>query len=401
MSFFFLGAATTIAWDSIYMSVAYFEQFLGKKVLSVLSLFYSLPLFVAMIICLGLKTQLSIGTMALLIKLCSAYMLGLCVLIPVIVWMGLGMSAVTLCLLVTVCGVSTGVMQSMVASVSGIFSQFSLESGASGAALKGTGGAILIPMAVQISFIPVALKGVSTINASVMVVFPLACCILAASYAALRVLSGSVTWSLAARDLQGAMTCMGENHNPADCTLGRAPSFSQQRFLLVKWCAVGQVVSLTVTAFALVLTPHIAPCRSDSAAFWQQYLATILIATHTVANFGGRAAVGGGRSMRPPSMPLLVSLVLGRLLFIPCIVGYVRGDMRWLLPRDPWNLGITATYFLMSFSGGVAAMLLSMKAQSLCDHSHRVPCPIVSQITWIAIQLGGLVGVATSYIKVG
>lgn len=31
ISFFILGAATTITWDSIYMSVSYFQQFLGKQ----------------------------------------------------------------------------------------------------------------------------------------------------------------------------------------------------------------------------------------------------------------------------------------------------------------------------------------------------------------------------------
>lgn len=31
VSFFVLGAATTITWDSIYMSVSYFQQFLGKQ----------------------------------------------------------------------------------------------------------------------------------------------------------------------------------------------------------------------------------------------------------------------------------------------------------------------------------------------------------------------------------
>ena len=31
ISFFILGASTTITWDSIYMSISYFQQFLGKQ----------------------------------------------------------------------------------------------------------------------------------------------------------------------------------------------------------------------------------------------------------------------------------------------------------------------------------------------------------------------------------
>lgn len=52
------------------------------------------------------------------------------------------MSVFTLCLLLALCGIASGLMQSMVASYTGIFAQFSLEDGASGAALKGTGGAL-------------------------------------------------------------------------------------------------------------------------------------------------------------------------------------------------------------------------------------------------------------------
>eukprot|EP00913_Durusdinium_trenchii_P008443 g7928.t1 len=259
--------ATTITWDSIYMSVSYFQQFLGKQVLSVLSLCFSLPLFLAMLGCLCLKRQLPVHLMALLVRLCIAYMLGFSLLILLAGFCDIDMPVYLLCSLVGLCGISSGLMQSMVASVSGLFSQFSLQCGASGAALKGTGGAIL-------------------------------------------------------------------------------------------WCAVGQVFSLTLTTFLLALSPHVPPCEStESAIFWERYLATVLVATHTVANFLGRITVSG-----------------------------------------QWS--IIVAYGLMSFTGGLAAMLLSQKAQSLCGHDHRIPCPIVSQITWIAIQLGGLIGVAFSCIKV-
>ena len=97
--------------------------------------------------------------------------------------------------------------------------------------------------------------------------------------------------------------------------------------------------------------------------------------------------------MRPPSGTLLVALVLGRLLFVPLVMGYAQG-----VQPDPFNLSIIATYFMMSFSGGAAAMLVSQRAQSLCDHG-ELPCPIVAQITWLALQLGGLVGAAASFVQ--
>ncbi|CAK9029457.1 unnamed protein product [Durusdinium trenchii] len=401
ISFFVLGAATTITWDSIYMSVSYFQQFLGKQVLSVLSLCFSLPLFLAMLGCLCLKRQLPVHLMALLVRLCIAYMLGFSLLILLAGFCDIDMPVYLLCSLVGLCGISSGLMQSMVASVSGLFSQFSLQCGASGAALKGTGGAILVPMAVQISFLPAALAGLATVNMSLMLVFVLSTAILSCSLAALRTLSRSSTWALASEHIGAASGCLEECRNPVDNTLGRAPSFSRERLLLVKWCAVGQVFSLTLTTFLLALSPHVPPCEStESAIFWERYLATVLVATHTVANFLGRITVSGQWCRRPAPVGVLVFVVLIRLLFIPCILGYTHGHLHWLLPEDPRNLSIIVAYGLMSFTGGLAAMLLSQKAQSLCGHDHRIPCPIVSQITWIAIQLGGLIGVAFSCIKV-
>lgn len=75
-------------------------------------------------------------------------------------------------------------------------------------------------------------------------------------------------------------------------------------------------------------------------------------------------------------MTVLVSMVVIRVIFIPCILSYAKGRMHWLLPSDPLNLSIILAYGLMSFSGGICAMLLSQKAQSLCDHDHRM---VVSQ----------------------
>jgi len=397
ISFFILGASTTITWDSIYMSISYFQQFLGKQVLSVLSLCFSLPLFVAMMVCLCWKSPLSLKLMARLIQLCIIYMLSFCILILIVGSLHIDIPVGLLCLLVGFCGIASGVMQSMIASVTGLFSQFSLESGASAAALKGTGGAILIPMVVQIGFLPAAMAGDSTIRQSLVVVFLLSAGILVLALPALRTLSRTSTWEMASSSVCASTTCVVECSNPIDHTLGRAPHFSGQRLILVRWCAIGQVFSLTLTTFLLALSPHIPPSGTEEI-FWQEYLATVLIATHTVANFLGRLSIS--RFVRPASVTLLASVVLLRVIFLPCIISYAKGRMHWLLPADPLNLSIILAYALMSFSGGLCAMLLSQKAQSLCGHDHRIPCPIVSQITWIAIQLGGLVGVAFSCIKV-
>lgn len=401
ISFFILGAATTITWDSIYMSVSYFQQFLGKQVLSVLSLCFSLPLFVAMLCCLCLKTQLPVKLMACLVRLCIAYMLGFCLLILLAGSCHIEIPVGFLCFLVGLCGIASGVMQSMIASVTGLFSQFSLESGASASALKGTGGAILIPMAVQIGFLPAAMAGASTINQSLIVVFLLSAGVLLLSLLSLRTLSRTDTWEMASASPCAANACVVECRNPVENTLGQARDFSRQRLVLVRWCAIGQVFSLTLTTFLLALSPHIPPSPSGTQEmFWQEYLATVLIATHTVAHFLGRLSITGRWCMRPAPLTVLVSMVVIRVIFIPCILSYAKGHLHWLLPSDPLNLSIILVYGLMSFSGGICAMLLSQKAQSLCDHDHRIPCPIVSQITWIAIQLGGLIGVSFSCMKI-
>ena len=128
------------------------------------------------------------------------------------------------------------------------------------------------------------------------------------------------------------------------------------------------------------------PCRlstagesSASVIFWQRYLATVLVATHTVANFLGRMTISGKWFTRPAPVRVLAFVVLIRLLFLPCILGYAHGKMHWLLPEDPHNLSIILSYCLMSFSGGLAAMLLSQKAQSLCGHDHRSLALLVGQ----------------------
>ena len=62
------------------------------------------------------------------------------------------------------------------------------------------------------------------------------------------------------------------------------------------------------------------------------------MATHTVANFLGRITVSGQWCRRPAPVGVLVFVVLIRLLFIPCILGYTHGHLHWLLPEDPRNL---------------------------------------------------------------
>merc|ERR1711879_394703 len=92
----------------------------------------------------------------------------------------------------------------------------------------------------------------------------------------------------------------------------------------------------------------------------------------TVANFAGRSVIGS--SSDPPSTSSLVTLVLGRMLFIWIIIYYLRGGFPWVLAHDSLNLGIACMYFMMSFSGGVATMWLSKKSQSMCGQPrHTMP----------------------------
>merc|ERR1712194_867086 len=102
---------------------------------------------------------------------------------------------------------------------------------------------------------------------------------------------------------------------------------------------------MSVTTFGLSAAPYIVTCHSTGTGFWNLELATLLISTHTVANFLGRLLIKGAVV---PSTVLLVSLSLGRLLLVPVIIAYLKGGLNGLC--DNLNLFIFAVYFVNSFS---------------------------------------------------
>eukprot|EP00043_Microstomoeca_roanoka_P017717 m.185753 g.185753 ORF g.185753 m.185753 type:complete len:497 (+) comp16688_c1_seq13:530-2020(+) len=410
LAFFSLGAASDISWNAIYMSVAYFESLEGKSVISHLGLAQNLPWLAVMVLMLMWPSATdNVRSAFLTISLTHVYMLALCVLFPVLVFENLEVPSIALYVLVALNGITTGLSQSYVAACAGMFSRYSLTRGATSYQLMGAAFGISVPTLIQLFLIPKMRQANTDTQSyditlfSIKIVFPCAAGILLCSLVSLWYL-----WrhrvTRAAR-IKGMRECRSECCNEPEPQLTKNLKLTLLRSRQLIGAFLGEVIVAAIMSYTCAATPFIKPVRPT--AFWSRNLDTVCLIAFSISGFIGRAipeqaAKIGCFSRVLSSGMTMVLLITTQFIFLAGVIAYFDHENEWFHFITSWdfdNAIIIAWYGLGSMFSGVSIVSLSRYAQEQCRHSHVLPCVITSQLVWISIQFGSVVGIGLSFFN--
>jgi Nucleoside transporter len=117
-------------------------------------------------------------------------------------------------------------------------------------------------------------------------------------------------------------------------------------------------------------------------------LSFYLIAAYNLGDFAGRQFA----SRLEVSNTVLAVLMPARLLFVPLVVAYMGRP--FLAQGDAF---ILVVYFAVAFSNGCALSWGAGNSQLICGFHMKDICPVVGAVSAVSMQLGLVVGVASSF----
>jgi len=405
LAFFILGAGADVLWNGIFLSVSYFELFLGPYVLSQLGLAQNLPWLGAMIWLLCFESYTRWPDLRLkMMFTCFGYMLFLSACLLTLIFFR---SAPNVWLLyggILINGAGTGFSQALVGSFAGYFDQYSVSGGVLSLQIAGAGFGCCLPVIIQCIYIPISIGAsedeLPEIAAhSALVIQMLCACILLASVWALFAI-----WDTP--EYQKIMATEEEERGKAYTDLGKNyptpfiheyPDLGKNRVRQLAQAVTIEFIVVAVGCWMTMLTPHIRPTFASQSPFWNQYLATLLIICFNFAGFGGRLL---SSSLTLPSPWLLRAFACCCVGFVGVVLIYCADIPSFLNQFDGVNVGIMAVFVTAAFLQGMSMVWGSEFGQGLIEHSHDKPCPIAGQVIWLAIQAGAVFGITFSFLPV-
>lgn len=193
-------------------------------------------------------------------------------------------------------------------------------------------------------------------------------------------------------------------HSPKNITLGSVPETAKRRYHTTKWYLFVEFTLSLVSYFVLSLAPFIQEAtfqnhNSNTAPFWNAYLATVLIALFRFGDISGRVLSGfccngKQRLNNNVAMFFYLSASILRLGFVLVAVFFTRTP--FLVYH---NLFMLTFYFMLAFTNGFLSVAMTSSCQSLIRVQRNDTCPIVSQLLWLSGLLGATVGIALSFVQ--
>lgn len=385
-----LGAAPSLTWSSIYLSVAFFQSVLGPSVLSALGLAQDITALAGMLLYFGARASLPYGAS---IAASLAYKAAACLAIPGIVLLTGTILPGVLYGITALNGLTTGLAQALVGSVGGLLP----GSKADELILVGSAIASLAPTSLQALLLVLTPVGVPlTPEGRLYVMFPVAFAGVSAAIWASRRVCAAPTFVARLAIEQARLRKLDKEQGQAKV---------KGRLNHIKWYALGEVLTWTIGLFLTAVTPYLQSCTSPPDSSWSAMLPTVLLIVFNLGNFLGATSAKRLQAWRGPALVQRLSarcgflgssmLALGcaaRLLF----AAFVCAWMFWRpLGHDAVAVGV---YALAAVSNGFYTVVLSGEAQKLCGFQAQHLCPVVGTLIWISMQIGVLLGIAASAV---
>jgi hypothetical protein len=156
--FFFVGTGSSITLSTIALGSSYFAPDVGASVLANIGIAqFTTSLFAMGVLLICRSKQLSVPTMQTLMHTGLSYALLVNVVVAFLAYTQFTTTTLTISCLVAGNGLCTGIIQGIGSLLAGIFTQYSLHHGASGAMLAGAGCGVAIPTVIQLLLLPLAI----------------------------------------------------------------------------------------------------------------------------------------------------------------------------------------------------------------------------------------------------
>lgn len=419
--FFLLGAGSCVTFNSIIMAVAYFKKYLGAGFLAKVAFAHNLPLLLVMGgLILGAKRNPPLWLYATSLR--GAIAFSLCFVVSIF-WKALkeeSVSASVLLPLVAVNGAATGLIQSLGASLSGLFDPYSFARGAGSMQLSGASFGVFLPTLTQLALVPLEVRCTDRESSERLArIGALTSCLLATvvcflAYWGVGILQASKVWCAVLsqaelngsepRPPMGSLAC----RNPSVDTIGkcfytRSFAFVRTRVHLLRVVIVSQVVIEFSFVSLILYASHL---HVKGGHFWEQFLATILLIVSNCGNFLGR--IGGTTLGLGEKRGTDLFGKVGRGVVLVVLV--VAAPVPWAASRlyaqfldqgvlhalEPTT--VVLVFIVATVLSGLSLISLSQLSQSLCGYSMDTPCEITAQLVWLAVTVGALTGTVVSLL---
>jgi Ran GTPase-activating protein (RanGAP) involved in mRNA processing and transport len=179
--------------------------------------------------------------------------------------------------------------------------------------------------------------------------------------------------------------------NEDNMTVGSRPDITQER-LAKRNVRVADFCIMILRAecvFLLAAAPYVqSTVRGQAEEFWSMNLATLLIVSAALGDFGGRLIA----NKREWVITSLRTLVLGQTPPLACVVAmlaYISAPS-WQALAGGGNLLVLLLYFAMPLMHGYLVVCLSCSAQASCGFfPGQDSCAVVTQLSWLSSQMAG------------
>ncbi|XP_031564430.1 uncharacterized protein LOC116299850 [Actinia tenebrosa] len=394
--FFLIGLACVISFNSIYISVAFFRGVLGDQVLQILGSCHYASLLVAMaMVFLGKKTWFQfIPTIIVSFVL----MAGVVAVFPVLSVLSVTCPHYVIYMLVSLNGLCTGLALATVDRMVFLF-----PGGKSSLLFRlGGGFGCILPSIIQMTAILIDFKedNLSELKESnafnLYIVFPVAFLGIFFGFISAIKLSRSGIYGLFA-DSENSFD------NPRWVTISSSVTTVIKRckrlaFLLLAEFIVAAVTWYCLSVAQIVHLKTLEHNSSNKSPFWEEHQTTVLIG---IFQFGDVIGSLLGSLWRCCCKSLAKKFLSGLHLLLSLLrIGCVIAIAYFI--RSPYlvhnNIFIMGLYFLLAITNGFLLVGMANQSSPLCELQIKDSCPIISQITWLAIQSGCLVGVGFSFL---
>lgn len=191
-------------------------------------------------------------------------------------------------------------------------------------------------------------------------------------------------------------------HSPKNITIGTVPETAKRRFRQIKFYLFAQFLVAAVSYYVLSLAPHVhratlEKTEANNTEFWRNYLGTVLVGLFKFGDWFG-LTLGMICCYHKTNSKLCLPVVyftfsVIRLGFVVTVVVFILQPFSFY-----HNLITMIFYFLLAISNGFLSVAMVSHCQSLCGVRRRDSCPIISQLTWLTIQMGSTIGMAFSLV---
>lgn len=192
-------------------------------------------------------------------------------------------------------------------------------------------------------------------------------------------------------------------HNSRCKTLSSSSTLRHDRCGKIVVLLLAEFLVCAVTWYCLSMMPLVhaktmAHTSSNKVPFWEHNFTTAIIGLYQIECFFGMVIGTFSRccckvlpKMCQTTFHFLLSFI--RLGFVAAVVLYIR---------EPYfvyhNIFILSLFLVLAVTHGGLLVGMATQSQSDSGMQNKDLCPIISQFTWLAIQLGSVTGVAASFV---